>query len=119
MYLASLRAVQVAPPAARGMVRDQRAGLPAPVKKAVTAVAVGAALQVGVAVAGRYLARQAASTALGAITPKPQKPAKVVMPRRTPGERMPVAVTGRGDDETGEALAVAETFIFRRVWIRR
>lgn len=120
MYLVTLRALEPVRRESRAL-EAARPGLPAPVKKAATAMAVGAALQIGVSVAGKYLARQAASSALSAVTPKakPVRGSKDVPRVQAATRRKPAEVVERVDDEMGDAVAVAETFIFRRVWIRR
>lgn len=109
MYLAASREANLpvaATPQPRALeVVRTGAGVPAPVKKAATALAIGAALQVGVGIAGRYLAGQAAREA-----------AKVAAPRANRGRtplRRPEA------DQVVEAAAVSETVVIRRVWIRR
>ncbi len=117
MYLAALREVAVAPQGATVPERyeRQRATLPAPVKKAVTAVAIGTALQVGMSLTGRYLARQAARQAAGALRPraKAQRTAERTARTGADGE------VERRDDGYADAAAVSETVIIRRVWIRR
>ncbi|MFN8508275.1 MAG: hypothetical protein U0547_12010 [Dehalococcoidia bacterium] len=104
MYLAALKATLPAPAPERAVVTS-RPGMPAPVKKAATALAIGTALQVGVTLAGKYLASQAARGASQAVQ-SPQ-PRRRVEPRRQP------------DPEIERAAAVSETVIIRREWIRR
>ncbi|GAB4335012.1 MAG: hypothetical protein Kow0010_22350 [Dehalococcoidia bacterium] len=81
-----------------------RRQVPAPIKQAATAVAVGTALHLGASLAGKFLLRQAAS----AITPR--RPAKkqkaALVPREEPQAAGPTAV-------------VTETLLIRRIWIRR
>lgn len=115
MYLAALRDTAiVAKPATALPARQtrQRAPLPAPVKKAATAMAVGTALQIGVSLTGKYLARQAGKQALNAVAKPSRKqntrPAREVAPAR---EVSP--------DPYPHAAAVSETVVVRRVWIRR
>lgn len=119
MFLSVLRetAVTAAEPALPAARPRERAVLPAPVKKAVTAVAIGTALQVGMSLTGKYVARQAARQAVSAIRPRP---AKVSRPVRASARRAPVvqAQTARVDPYDG-AAAVSETVIVRRVWVRR
>lgn len=112
MYLAAQRSVATVVPDSRA-VEPVRTALPAPVKKAATAVAVGAALQIAVGVTGRYLARQAAKQAVAAIKPSP-KPAPR---RRTPENTAtkPVVV----EDPAEAVTAVSETLVIQRVWMRR
>ena len=104
MYLAALKAALPAPAPERAVVTS-RPGMPAPVKKAATALAIGTALQVGVTLAGKYLASQAARGASQAVQGPPPK--RRVEPRRQP------------DPEIERAAAVSETVIIRREWIRR
>jgi hypothetical protein len=116
MYLAALRdtaiiAAAAAPPA---RVDRPRAQLPAPVKKAATAVAIGTALQIGVGLTGKYLARQATRQAVSAVRPKPGRREKV----KPLAETAPV-VQSATPDPYGDAAAVSETVMIRRVWIRR
>ena len=107
MYLAAQRQPALPAEVPVRALQVVRPGVPAPVRKAATALAIGAALQVGVGIAGRYLAgqaaREAARLAKGPVGPK----------------------AGRGDrrdrelDPIANASAVSETVIIRRVWIRR
>ena len=108
MYVAALRTLPVTAPPAATAVATVRAGLPAPVKKAATAIAVGTALQVGVGLAGKYMARQAAKQALGAVKPgrREHKAADVV----------PAAAS---ETRTDEAASISEMLLIRRVWLRR
>ena len=119
MYLAALRdtAIVTARPALPVRPERQRANLPAPIKKAATAMAVGTALQIGVSLTGKYLARQAGKQAVNAVgrraTRRPNdkravapQPAKSVQP-------VPA------NDPYPFAAAVSETVVVRRVWIRR
>ncbi len=84
----------------------QRASLPVPVKRVAAAVAVGAAMQVGLSLAGKYLAAQAGKQAAKGLlsSGKPDL-------RRDTG-----AETGAPLDDVG---AVTETLIVQRVWYRR
>lgn len=109
MYLAALRAVAPSQHQSRAL-EPVRAGLPAPVKKAVTALAVGTALQVGVSLAGRYLASQAARKATEAVVPRPKRGKN-----RNPREVSPT----EAEDPAPGAAALSETVMIRRVWIRR
>ncbi len=87
--------------------RRERAPLPAPVKRAATAVAVGAALQVGLGLASRYLAAQAGQkVARAALVPAPRG-------------REPRALAARESGLPADIAAVSETVVVRRVWIRR
>jgi hypothetical protein len=113
MYLAALREMSVvkAEPAAPAPYRRERAGLPAPVKKAATALAIGTALQIGAGIATRYLANQAARGAISAATTKST--------RRSKREPKPTTTTALVRDPMEGAAAVSETVMIRRVWIRR
>jgi hypothetical protein len=110
MYVAALRgSTALATRSLHSVERyqRQRAPLPAPVKKAMTAVAVGAAMQVGLSLASRYFAAQAAQKAAStALAPSPRRGRAV--------ERQPVH-SGLPDD----IGAVAETVVVQRWWIRR
>ena len=78
--------------------------LPAPVVKTAAAVAVGAAVQIGVVLAGKYFAAQAA-----------QKSAKSLAANgRSRRRAKPEAEEGPLD---GRILS--ETLIVRRVWVKR
>lgn len=115
MYLAALREVVVGPPASVAPARyeRERATLPAPVKKAVAAVAIGTALQVGMSLTGKYLARQAAKQAVGAVRGRGSaKPGRPRVREVTPPEE-------QEPNEYAGAAAVSETVLIRRVWIRR
>lgn len=112
MFLAALRDMPLmkTEPVLPARIERERAGLPAPVKKAATALAIGTALQIGVGLAGRYLATQATKTAVNAATrPKP-------VPRRAKGEP---ARDVTPHDQREDATAISETVMIRRVWIRR
>jgi hypothetical protein len=107
MYLAALRAIEPVRPQSRAL-ESARPGLPAPVRKAATAIAIGTALQIGVGLAGKYLASQAArQAATAALQPKGRRP-----------KRRDVATTP-SNDPTADAAAISETLMIRRVWIRR
>jgi len=110
MYVAALRTVATVPVNAHAL-QSLRPGLPAPVRKAAAAVAVGTALQIAVGLTGRYLARQAAKQAVASIrpsrTPARRQPAK-------PVEQAPVV-----QDPMDGAEAVSETLFIQRVWTRR
>ena len=86
--------------------RRERAPLPAPVRKAATAVAVGAALQVGLGLASRYFAAQAGQKAARAA---------VVAPRGRSSRQLAPRESGMPSD----IAAVSETVVVRRVWIRK
>ena len=86
-----------------------RPGMPAPMRRAATAVALGAALQVGVGLAAKYFAAQGANKAATA--------ALATQPRR--GKPQPRARYEEEDDPLANVGAVSETVVVRRVWIRR
>ena len=120
MFLAAVRdtAIVAAPaPAVPTRQPRQRAPLPAPVKKAATAMAVGTALQIGVSLTGKYLARQAGKQALNAVTGRP-KTAKTSK-RPAPAREVSVQQPAPAADPYPHAAAVSETVVIRRVWIRR
>jgi hypothetical protein len=108
MYLAALRALEPVRPQSRA-IEPARPGLPAPVKKAVTAIAIGTALQIGVGLAGKYLASQAARQATGAV----------VRPKLARRSNRPEKAVARPNPPVSDAAAVSETLMIRRVWIRR
>ena len=111
MYLAALRAVATVEPAARA-IEPVRTGMPAPVRKAATALAVGTALQVAVGLTGKYLARHAARQAVSAVRPAKVTPRRAVARR---AEANPAVV----EEPLDAATAVSETLIIQRVWMRR
>lgn len=86
-----------------------RPGLPAPMRRAATAVALGAALQVGVGLAAKYFAAQGASKAAAT--------ALATQPKRGKEQRPPRYE--EDDDPLANVAAVSETVVVRRVWIRR
>ena len=118
MYLAALRdtALVAATPTLPARAERSRSSLPAPVKKAATAMAVGTALQIGVSLTGKYLARQAGKQALNAVT-RP-KPSRREQPSRDRSREV-APVRQQAVDPHPFAAAVSETVVVRRVWIRR
>ncbi len=112
MYLAAQRTVATVPPHSMAL-EPARTGLPAPVRKAATAVAVGTALQLAVGLTGKFLARQAAKQAVSAVRPA-KNGVKTRAVSRAP-ESKPVTV----EDPMEGATAVSETLIIQRVWMRR
>ena len=112
MFLSALRAVATQPTqplqprddAARALV-SVRQGMPVPVRKAATALAIGTALQIGVGLAGKYLAAQAGRQALAVATPKALS---------TKAASKPAAL-----EPAPELTAVSETLTIHRVWMRR
>lgn len=110
MYLAAVRPVTaVAPRRESRALEVSRPGLPAPVTRVATAIAVGTALQIGMGIAGKFLANQATSKALNAS----------VKPRAKQKQRAAQVPAKREEDPTAGATAVSETLIIRRVWMRR
>jgi hypothetical protein len=110
MYLPAMRALPAVAPAREARALEAtRPGLPAPVTRMATAIAVGTALQIGLGIAGKLLANQAANKAVSAsLKPRgKQKSQRAQTPAR------------RDEDPVGGAAAVSETLIIRRVWIRR
>ncbi|MGI8925246.1 MAG: hypothetical protein ACR2HN_01205 [Tepidiformaceae bacterium] len=105
MYLAVLKPLAPTPLRPRAL-EPLRPSLPAPVRKVATAIVVGSALQVGLGLAGRYLARQAAGKALDAARPgRKTRAVQVAQPAPVP---VPL-----------ETEAVSETLVIRRVWVKR
>lgn len=117
MYLAALRPLPVASNRPSRALEPVRPGLPAPVKKAATAVAIGTALQIGVGLAGKYMARQAAKQAGNRLASAALKPrnGKVSEKRNLPAKQEDVQPV----DPLAGATAVSETLMIRRVWVRR
>ncbi len=118
MYLALLSDTAIVPaPAATLPARRprQRAGLPAPMKKAATAMVVGTALQIGVSLTGKYLARQAAKQAISAVV----RPRGSNSRNTRPSREVTPAPAQQAIDPYPFAGAVSETVVVRRVWIRK
>jgi hypothetical protein len=113
MYLAALRTVATVPADSLAL-EPVRTGLPAPVKKAATALAVGTALQVAVGLTGKYIARQAARQAVASVRPGKPAPARRPTPEKANTSK-PVVV----DDPMEGTTAVSETLIIQRTWMRR
>jgi hypothetical protein len=110
MYLAAVRGTTTLATRAEHSLEPARPGLPAPVRRAATAVAVGAALQVGLGLASRYIAAQAGQKAARAVASSAQA--------RGRGRR---AVAKRDEPAAGAldgVTAVSETVLIRRVWVR-
>ena len=81
-----------------GALELRRPGLPVPVKRAATAVAVGTALQIGASLAGKYRVRRAASAAVS-------RPAKQAV--------------APADEERSPVTVVSEALFVRRIWTQR
>ena len=103
MYVAIERPLPATTTATRAIDLPRRQ-VPAPLKQAATAVAVGTALHLGASLAGRLLLRRAASAMVSRRPAKKEKAALVPRDAKQPTE--PSAV-------------VTETLLIRRIWIRR
>ncbi len=112
MYVAALRSVATVQPHSLAL-EPSRTGLPAPVRKAATAVAVGTALQLAVGLTGKYLARQAAKQAVAGV--RATRPSPRRRPTEKPNGNKPAVV----QDPMEGTTAVSETLIIQRVWMRR
>lgn len=115
MYLVALREMPLvkSAPQAPARLERERASLPAPVKKAATALAIGTALQIGVGLAGKYMASQAARHATrAAVSQATKRPKRSASPTAEPERAV-------SNEPLHEATAVSETVMIRRVWIRR
>lgn len=111
MYVAALRTVATIPVDSRAL-DTARPGMPAPMRKAATAVAVGTALQLAVGLTGKYLARQAARQAVSTVRPsRARRPA----PANPAATQKPVPV----EDPLEGAIAMSETLLIQRTWTRR
>jgi hypothetical protein len=109
MYVAALREMPLVKAAPLNLpARPARAPLPAPVKKAATALAIGTALQIGVNIAGKLLAGEAKRQATNAIRPR-----ALAKRESAPSTLRTVA------QQPSDPIAVSETVMIRRVWIRR
>ena len=109
MFLAATREVTIVEHSLPAPVMRQPAVLPEPVKRVATAIAVGAAVQVGMSVAGRYLARQAARQAAERALAGSGRRGK---PKRRED-------SGGYSSVPDDVVAVNETVIVHRAWLRR
>lgn len=109
MFLAIERLPAKREPATSRAVQVSRPGLPAPVTKVATAVAIGTALQLGAGLAGKFLVRQAGKQAVRSLRPARKKSSQPELVSRAIEEPA----------DTGIVAAVTETVLIRRVWIRR
>ncbi|MCC7365655.1 MAG: hypothetical protein IT303_14920 [Dehalococcoidia bacterium] len=116
MYLAAMRPITPAPAEPRA-IEPVRASLPTPVKRAATALAIGTALQLGVGLAGKYLASQAARSAGTAVASNAARPSRRHRDSKRTGRELQQAEAP--GDPLANAAAVSETVLIRRVWIRR
>lgn len=117
MYLAAAQALTLAEgrepvPARERGVQPWRPGLPSPAVRAAAAVAVGTALQVGLAIAVRALANGATREAAKPVAPRRRSP----LPARQPEPR---AVERSPQDPRGVLTELSETVILQRRWRRR
>lgn len=114
MYVAALREMPLvkSEPTPPARLERERAVLPAPVRRAAAALAIGTALQIGVGLAGRYVASQAARQVTRAAVNGAASSRRKPVRNQTPSQ----AVT---TDPNRDAVAVSETVMIRRVWIRR
>ncbi len=88
-------------------IEPHRAGLPVPAQRVAAAVAVGTALQVGVALLARYMSNSAPRAVA-----RPQRTS-----RRAVANREPDAPPAPLMDDS--IIAVVESVTFRRTWLRR
>lgn len=109
MYLVAVRPPTPATRVEQTALEPVRPALPAPVKKAATALAIGTALQIGVGLAGKYLASQGGKQAVTAAA----RPSLRRRKNRSKNEERAVS------DPLEDAAAVSETVLIRRVWVRK
>ena len=107
MFMTMERQLPIERPATRA-IQQRASNLPTPVKRAAAAVAIGAVLQVGASLAGKYLLKQAAQSL------KPE----IKGPGRSRKQRRNVPAKAEASAEP-IASVVSETFVVRRVWMRR
>ena len=114
MYVAALRPVALvkAEPSAPA-VREprERASLPAPVKKAAAALVIGTAVQIGVSLVGKQLAKEAAKQGTKAAVATVKKGLR-------PSHQTSGDAGVEHDDPLNGATAVSETVVVRRVWLK-
>ncbi len=93
----------------RREMQSYRPGLPVPSSKVATAVAVGTAVQLGVALLARYMSGS---------TPKPAPRRSIArsLAAQQPTETREVQQAPVMDDNV---IAVIESVTFRRTWLRR
>ena len=106
MFVAALRSMTPADAHPAAPIIVTRPGLPAPMKRAATALVIGTALRIGLEITGRMLANQAARSVSSALTPGAKASKARPQPAAAP------ATSGRAD-------SFSETLMIRRVWIRR
>lgn len=93
----------------RREMQSYRPGLPVPSSKVATAVAVGTAVQLGVALLARYMAGSAPK-------PAPRRGIARSLAQQQPTETREVQQSPVLDDNV---IAVIESVTFRRTWLRR
>jgi hypothetical protein len=103
MYLAAVRNTAIMPsaPAARAVAHPALPRVPSPVAKVATVVTLGAAVQLGLGLASRLLAAQASA------------------PRTKPKRAVTRALQPVESPDEPDGDVVAETLIYRRLWIKR
>jgi len=115
MYLAATRELTYSEPALP--TRTRPPAVPVPVRRAATAIAVGAAVQVGMSMAGKYLLRQAAKQALTAPL-KARNGRSAENGRSENGGKREVVRAAEPRSPEG-LVAVKETVVVQRAWVRR
>ncbi len=114
MYLASLRLpepIDAGVPRSVAVPTERRPAIPSPALQLATAVAVGTALPIGLAVASRLWAlRHLAAPLLRSAAARPRPP-------RVPAPDAKADGRSRVQDE--DATIQVETLIIRRWWVRR
>jgi hypothetical protein len=110
MFLAAVRPVTAIQRTTTAQLEPLRPALPAPVKQAVAAVAIGAALQVGLALASRYITSSAAQTGARLALEAGARKNRQVQRRPEPANEVV---------EHDQPAIVSETLFVRRLWIRR
>lgn len=107
MYLTAMRApLPMVRPLAPVEAYRPRASMPAPVRKAATALAIGAAVQIGLGLTTRYLMKSATQRAVGTA---------LGVARKGAGPK----ALAKHSDAGGAIEAVSETVVVRRVWMKR
>lgn len=110
MFVAMDRPLPAERPGVRA-IQHRATNLPAPVKRAAAAVAVGAAIQVGASIAGKYLLRQAAQSLKPDFSGQKRSEKKA--------RNLPAKAVNPAAPPDAPASFVSETLMIRRVWTRR
>lgn len=97
----------------------RRAGLPAPVTKAAVAVAAGAAIQMGIGLASRYLAYRAGKSAAEGIGTQAVRAASSRKSKEKEKHKLKRKSKQDSDPAVDEGEMISETLIVRRVWKRK